>query len=148
MRRPLIASALLLLIASPVMAAQVYKWVDAQGVTHFGSQPPEGQEAATVNTTVAPSKPATPSGLPTPDKLPPIGADAEQKAIDEKVKKEVAEKEAELKKYCESLRTNLAQLQNNPRLRVEDNGEQRRLTEEERQSRIQEVEKGIAENCR
>ncbi|MBB6343428.1 hypothetical protein HNP49_003630 [Pseudomonas fluvialis] len=141
MRRSLIASALIVLMSTPVMAAQVYKWVDAQGVTHFGAQPPEGQQATSVNTTIAPAPTAAPA------KLPQVGVDEEQQAIDEKVKKEVAAKEAERKQYCEKMRTNLAQLENNPRLREEVNGEARRLGEDERQKRIAEAKKAIAENC-
>lgn len=141
MRRSLIASALIVLMSTPVMAAQVYKWVDAQGVTHFGAQPPEGQQATSVNTTIAPAPAAKPA------KLPQVGVDEEQQAIDEKVKKEVAAKEAERKQYCEKMRTNLAQLENNPRLREEVNGEVRRLDENERQKRIAEAKKAIAENC-
>ena len=141
MRRSLIASALIVLISTPAMAAQVYKWVDAQGVTHFGAQPPEGQQATSVNTTIAPAPTVSPA------KLPQVGVDEEQQAIDEKVKKEVAAKEAERKKYCETVRTNLAQLENNPRLREEVNGEVRRVDEDERQKRIGEAKKAIAENC-
>ncbi len=141
MRRSLIASALIVLMSTPVMAAQVYKWVDAQGVTHFGAQPPEGQQATSVNTTIAPAPAVIPA------KLPQVGVDEEQQAIDEKVKKEVAAKEAERKQYCEKMRTNLAQLENNPRLREEVNGEVRRLDEDERQKRIAEAKKAIAENC-
>ena len=141
MRRSLIASALIVLMSTPVMAAQVYKWVDAQGVTHFGAQPPEGQQATSVNTTIAPAPAAIPA------KLPQVGVDEEQQAIDEKVKKEVAAKETERKQYCEKMRTNLAQLENNPRLREEVNGEVRRLDEDERQKRIAEAKKAIAENC-
>lgn len=141
MRRSLIASALIVLMSTPAMAAQVYKWVDAQGVTHFGAQPPEGQQATSVNTTIAPAPAAIPA------KLPQVGIDEEQQAIDEKVKKEVAAKEAERKKYCETVRTNLAQLENNPRLREEVNGEVRRVDEDERQKRIAETKKAIAENC-
>ena len=141
MRRSLIASALIVLMSTPVMAAQVYKWVDAQGVTHFGAQPPEGQQATSINTTIAPAPAAIPA------KLPQVGVDEEQQAIDEKVKKEVAAKEAERKQYCEKMRTNLAQLENNPRLREEVNGEVRRLDENERQKRIAEAKKAIAENC-
>lgn len=141
MRRSLIASALIVLMSTPVMAAQVYKWVDAQGVTHFGAQPPEGQQATSVNTTIAPAPAVIPA------KLPQVGVDEEQQAIDEKVKKEVAAKEAERKQYCEKMRTNLAQLENNPRLREEVNGEVRRLDENERQKRIAEAKKAIAENC-
>ena len=141
MRRSLIASALIVLMSTPVMAAQVYKWVDAQGVTHFGAQPPEGQQATSVNTTIAPAPAAIPA------KLPQVGVDEEQQAIDEKVKKEVAAKEAERKQYCENARTNLAQLENNPRVRIEDGGEVRRIDENERQERISELKKSIAENC-
>ena len=141
MRRSLIASALIVLMSTPAMAAQVYKWVDAQGVTHFGAQPPEGQQATSVNTTIAPPPAAIPA------KLPQVGVDEEQQAIDEKVKKEVAAKEAERKQYCEKMRTHLAQLENNPRLREEVNGEVRRLDENERQKRIGEAKKAIAENC-
>ncbi|MFL4093035.1 DUF4124 domain-containing protein, partial [Pseudomonas aeruginosa] len=28
--------------SSFAMAAPIYKWVDAEGVTHFGAQPPQG----------------------------------------------------------------------------------------------------------
>ncbi|MCY1527578.1 hypothetical protein D9M68_626470 [compost metagenome] len=81
---------------------------------------------------------------PAPPKSTPIG---DQKAIDKKVKADVATQEAERRKYCETIRTNLAQLQNNPRLRAEVDGEVRRLREEERQSRIKDAEKAISENC-
>ena len=45
------------------------------------------------------------------------------------------------------MRTNLAQLQNNPRVRVEENGEMRRLGEDERQARITELQDSIREHC-
>jgi len=71
----------------------------------------------------------------------------DQQSIDRKVKRQVAEQEAERKRYCETMRTNLAQLQNNPRVRVEEKGETRRITEEERQAKIAETRGKIAENC-
>lgn len=142
MRFRFLAGGLLLALCGNVMAAQVYKWVDAQGVTHFGAQPPQGQQVETVNTVTAPAKPAA-----TPQSVEQDEAEADQSSIDRKVKQQVAAQEAERKRYCETMRTNLAQLQNNPRVRVEDNGETRRLTEEERQSRINETRDKIAENC-
>ncbi|WP_137820430.1 DUF4124 domain-containing protein [Pseudomonas sp. 2FG] len=145
MRRMILTGSLLLALSATAMASQVYKWVDAQGITHFGAQPPQDQDATSINTVAAPPKPPAP---PAPPKLDSqIEAD-KQKAIDDKVKKDVATQETERKKYCETVRTNLAQLQNNPRLRAEVNGETRRLTEEERQGRITESEKAIAENCK
>ncbi|WP_433737139.1 DUF4124 domain-containing protein [Pseudomonas putida] len=138
--RSFFLSTCLLISLSPLsMAAQIYKWVDAQGVTHFDAQPPSGQPAAVV---VTPSpaivKPATSTKSST------IG---DQQAIDRNVKKQVAEQQAELKVFCEQARTNLAQLQNNPRLREEVEGELRRLDDTQRQERIGETQKQIADNC-
>lgn len=96
-----------------------------------------------MNTVVAPGKSATPPAQAVQEN----DAEPDQRTIDRKVKQQVAAQEAERKRYCETLRTNLAQLQNNPRVRVEENGETRRVTEEERQARISETRDKIAENC-
>ncbi|UCO97438.1 DUF4124 domain-containing protein [Metapseudomonas lalkuanensis] len=151
MHRMIFAGSLLLALATTAMAGQVYKWVDAQGVTHFGAQPPDGQEATSVNTSIPKPRPSLPlldSEIEQQQAQQPASKPVgDQKAIDEKVKAEVATQEAERRKYCDTIRTSLAQLQNNPRLRAEVNGEVRRLSEEERQSRIKDAEKAISENC-
>jgi hypothetical protein len=128
-----------LLISPLCMAGQIYKWVDAQGVTHFGAQPPQGQEATTVLT------PSNPAGKPAT--LPRSKVIGDQQAIDKTVQKQVAEQQAQLKVFCEQARTNLAQLQNNPRVREDVDGEMRRLTDEQRQERITEAQKQIGDNC-
>jgi len=142
MRFMFLAGGLVLALCGNVMAAQVYKWVDAQGVTHFGAQPPQGQQVETVNTVTAPAKSTT---MPAP--VVEDETEVDQQSIDRKVKRQVAEQEAERKRYCETMRTNLAQLQNNPRVRIEEKGETRRITEEERQAKIAETRGKIAENC-
>lgn len=142
MRFMFLAGGLVLALCGNVMAAQVYKWVDAQGVTHFGAQPPQGQQVETVNTVTAPAKSTT---MPAP--VVKDETEVDQQSIDRKVKRQVAEQETERKRYCETMRTNLAQLQNNPRVRVEEKGETRRITEEERQARIAETRSKIDENC-
>jgi hypothetical protein len=147
MRRMIITSSLLLAMSATAMASQVYKWVDAQGVTHFSAQPPQGQESTSVNTAAPPPKPDVveeKKAAPTFESI----ADPEQAAIDAKVKQEVAAKEIERKKYCDDVRSNLSQLENNPRLRIEVDGETRRLSEVERQKRITEAQKSIADNCK
>ncbi|MFL6607754.1 MAG: DUF4124 domain-containing protein [Pseudomonas sp.] len=138
--RTMLLTAILLASLSPMsMAGQIYKWVDAQGVTHFGAQPPEGVDATTVGKTAAPgAKPQAPASG---------GVVGDQKMIDKQVKQQVAEQEAQLKAFCEQARTNLAQLQNNPRVREEVEGEMRRLSDEERRQRIDETRAQIEENC-
>jgi hypothetical protein len=130
----------LLVALSPLtMAAQIYKWVDAQGITHFDGQPPQGLPATTI---VTPTSPTSKLAAPAHG-----GAIGDQQAIDNSVKKQVAQQQAELKVFCEQARTNLAQLQNNPRLREEVEGELRRLDNVQRQERIGETQKQIADNC-
>lgn len=162
MRRIILTGSLLLALSGSVMASQVYKWVDAQGVTHFGAQPPQGQDATSVSTGAAQPKEVKPTfenpypvqpkaeekaAAPAPAEPGKASSDEQQKALDEKVKSDVAKQEAERKKYCDTMRTNLAQLQNNPRVRVEENGQLRFLGEEERQAKMAETKKSIDENC-
>ncbi|WP_434675383.1 DUF4124 domain-containing protein [Pseudomonas sp. D3-10] len=139
MRMMLLMASLLVGLSPMSMAGQIFKWVDAQGVTHFGAQPPEGVQATTVGKSATPApKPAAPASG---------GVIGDQKTIDQQVKQQVAEQEAQLKAFCEQARTNLAQLQNNPRVREEVEGEMRRLTDEERRQRIDETRAQIDENC-
>ncbi|MCK1793293.1 DUF4124 domain-containing protein [Pseudomonas violetae] len=128
------------LLMSPLcMAGQIYKWVDAHGVTHFDATPPQGQQATTVPTaSPPPSKPAPPA------RSNVIG---DQQAIDKSVRAQVAEQQAQLMAFCQQARTNLAQLQNNPRIREDVEGEMRRLSEQQRQERITETQKQIGDNC-
>jgi type IV secretory pathway VirB10-like protein len=139
----ILACSVLLALSTGATAGQIYKWVDGQGNVHFGSQPPEGQDAAAVNPNVSQPK-AAPKSPP----HPADDADPEQQKLDEKVKEEVAKQDKERKEYCQRMRNDLAMLKNNPRLRVEDGDSARRMTEEERQSRIAENEKKIGEHCR
>lgn len=142
MRSTIFASALLLALSGNLMAGQIYKWVDAQGVTHFGAQPPQGQAVETINTATPSTKAAPPAAAE-----PETAGETEQRDVEHKVRKQVAEENARRQQYCTTLRTNLAQLQNNPRVRIEEGGEVRRLSEEERQARILEAKQKIAENC-
>jgi hypothetical protein len=143
MQRIILAGTLLLALSSPASAGSIYKWVDAQGTTHYGTQPPQGQQATSVNPGIAPSRTAAPAPAPITEQT----ADPEQEAINEEVKADLAARDAKRKESCRTLRTNLAQMENNPRVRIEDAGQIRRLTEEERQTKITETKQLIQENC-
>lgn len=139
MRRILLFASLLIGLSPLSIAAPIYKWVDAQGVTHFDAQPPSGQSASVVTV------PSTPVAKPAA--VTNAGDIGDQQAIDKSVKRQVARQQAELKVFCEQARTNLAQLQNNPRLREEVDGELRRLDDADRQARIGETQKQIVDSC-
>jgi hypothetical protein len=140
--RWMILMAALSMAAGATQAAPIYKWVDAQGVTHFDAQPPAGQQAQEINV----QKPPPPaSAPPTPES--DVDGDAQQRSIDAKVKSQIKTQEARRAENCERLRTNLAQLQNNPRVREETENGSRRLTEEDRKARVEETQAAISEHC-
>lgn len=145
MRQLILATALLTGLSAPALAAQVYKWVDEKGVTHFTAEPPPGQQSEQLNIKVAPTK----ASAPNVETLKATQSKAdEQKVLDDKVKADVAKENKERAEYCQANRENLAQLRNNPRVRVsDDKGEVRVLSEEERQERIANAEKNIGEYC-
>lgn len=146
MRRVLTTASLLLLFSSTLLAAPVYKWVDAKGVTHFGAEPPANQKAQSINTNSF--QPKVPEKTAEQVAAEKAQASAKtQSEIDREVRKEVAEEEKALKEYCSKIRNNLAQLENNPRVLAEVDGKPTRLTEEERQARITEIKKSIDERC-
>jgi hypothetical protein len=145
MRCRILGAALLCSLSAVCQAGQIYKWVDAQGQTHFDSQPPVNQSVQQIDLKQLPPPPP-PRTLPP---LPRTGdkAQAEQDAIDAKVKKQVAVQEVKRAAYCQDVRTNLSQLRNNPRARLDIDGVIRRLTDEERDTRTAEAEKAIQDNC-
>jgi molecular chaperone DnaK (HSP70) len=137
----ILVAALTLALSTASQAAQIYKWVDAQGVTHFDAQPPAGQQVQQIDV----QKPPQP---PPPAAKPAVDPAASQKAIDDKVRKQVAAQEAKRKEICETLRNNLAQLQINSRVRLQVGSEVRRMTEEERQQQLTQTQKSLDESCK
>jgi ribosomal protein L29 len=121
---------ILLLAAFSVQAAPLYKWVDENGVTHFSEYPPEDQSAAeSVDVRGIPSlsgQQAAPASAQNQQEAAP----AQQPLIPEVEKVENPVKSPEL---CEQARRNIAQIQNNRRVRAPDpeTGELRYLSEEE-----------------
>lgn len=88
MVRPALAMLLMVLCAG--VGAQTYRWVDAQGVTHFGDRPPPGTPADTVRT--APSAPADPAASA---RIEALRADIEKRAAERaKAREEAATQQA------------------------------------------------------
>ncbi|MEX5574494.1 DUF4124 domain-containing protein [Pseudomonas lijiangensis] len=139
MRWMILAAALSMAVSTTSQAAPIYKWVDAQGVTHFDAQPPAGQQVEEINVQKPPPAPAA-STASEPD--------PQQQEIDAKVRKQVRAQEAKMADNCEVLRNNLAQLQNNPRVREQTEGGTKRLTDDERKARVAETQRTIDEYCR
>jgi hypothetical protein len=149
----------MMLTSSVACAGQFYKWTDAQGVTHYTEEPPPasatGASEVKVSTKLpSGSQPAAAATAKKPgDKGGKSGATATGKkdgktpaagdkpAADDKVPGQYAEK-------CKTLQANLQAMQEHARVKVADEkGETRVLTDEEKQSQLDETQRSIKAFC-
>lgn len=138
----LLALAALLLTAS--VQADVYRWTDAQGRTHYGDRPPAGGAEKVV-------EPPPPSGLSADEakaKLDAIRAQREAAAEDRaKAKEERAKADAERKQLaqeCAAARRQLDSMRAAQRVRDEQGNW---YTGEQRLEKQRELEKAIGKRC-
>ena len=132
-----------------VVHADVYKWVDAQGQTHYSqTPPPPGQSAKLIET----------------DKPPSVDVENQQKEIESLIQQQAEDKEQQEQRLakqrqqaqlaeenaekCKLARHNLQQYQNNPGRRVMDSeGNVTRPSEEDRQEMIKRLQEAVTEFC-
>jgi uncharacterized protein DUF4124 len=129
--------------------ADVYKWVDENGQTHYSQTAPENQNAEMIKA------PPPPASLPEEaqqqiDELIEQQTEA-RKAQDEQLatQKQEAEQKQILENNCELAKSNLQTYMDNPGRRVlKEDGTVIRPTEEDRQQKIQEAKQDIQEYCK
>lgn len=136
--------ALTLLLLSASVQADVYRWTDAQGRTHYGDRPPAGGAEKIV-------EPPPPSGLSAQEanaRLDAIRAQREAAAEDRaKAKEEQAKAAAERKQRaqeCAAARRQLDSMRAAHRVRDEDGNWH---TGEQRLQKQRELEKAIGKRC-
>jgi len=145
---------LLVLVAlfSPYsVAANYYKWVDAEGVTHYSQHPPTDQSIQKEKITVSDKKPANAtqaiSALEKNRKTLLEAADKRKLDLDKGMAE--AERQTAIRKNCDVAQSNLTQLKEHPRVREEgEDGEFRYLTEDEHQKRKDDNVSYLEDNCR
>lgn len=142
-----ILCAVLLSFSLGTHAGKVYKWVDKDGNVHY-SEHPQGKSSQELHIPAAPT--------PSPEQQQLIEKQREQlldysdKQKEQKAKQTQEKKEAEqLAKYCEQARANIKQMeQSSPLITKDKDGKEVYLDEKMRASKIEELKKYIAENCK
>jgi len=139
---------LILVLASPA-SAQVFRWVDEKGVTHYGPRPPQGRKAQEVgNRLASPVAPAPNS------QAPPDWKSQEQDFQERRFRAEQAQakqqaQDEKLRRACNEARDDLAQARNARRIyRLNEKGERVYQSDEERAASIARREQEIAARCR
>lgn len=131
--------ALVLLLLAPAVAAQVYKWTDAQGTVHYSEMPPpQGTAFKRITTTgVVEAPPPAPK---------PVGAEPDDKPQPEQPTS-VADTPENRAKLCSSLKANLDTLRSKGPVVMEQQGKPVALDDEQRKQQIATAEKQYVQFC-
>ncbi len=148
-------------LVGPPVAAQTYKWTDAEGKVHYSDQPPpaNAREQGTVKT-LKPSAPAAAS-TPTESGTPAAKANtySEQEAEFKKRQVEAAEREAaekqkaaeaaQKKKYCEAARAALKNYEMGGRFTTTNaQGERDYLTDAQIAQQTARLQQSVDSSCK
>jgi hypothetical protein len=139
-----ILSLILLLTAATAQAADIYRWTDAQGRTHYGDQPPaSGGEKIT--------EPPPPSDLSPEEvnaRLEAIRAQrqtaAEERALAKEAQAKTAAEHKQRAAECAAMRQQRDAIQTAQRIRDADGNW---YTGEDRLKKMQELEAAIRKHC-
>lgn len=136
--------------AGSALAAKYYKWVDENGTTHYGTQPPATGQGEVIRVKSGASSDKDTAMKRLEERREKLQQDAERRANPEEDLQAEADRRNEeaLKKQCEARKNNLKIMVESSRVReLTADGEARVLPEEERQQRIKETQEFIKENC-
>lgn len=137
-----------LALMAPATAEQYYKWVDDEGVTHYGAEKPEGKDASRVDAHNPPSS----SQKQELKELEQQREQTERQASEEEDQEEGESEEdlqAENKERCKQHRKNLKVLNNKPTVRRKnpETGKREVLDQQQRKAMIEKTKKEL-EQCK
>lgn len=152
--RNLIKASLFILGVPLLMAADVYRWVDTEGVVNYTQLKPAGIASQRISTGAAGAIRFTQvkderAGLPG-DTGPELSLDQQTMLQDLQAAEQARQNDFVRVKgaNCDKSRNVLNRLSRSERIRVRDeSGSERIMGETERQRRIGDAQRGIAENC-
>jgi hypothetical protein len=128
--------------------AQVYKWVDEKGVTHYGERPPLGRKADAVEQRLANPAPAPEKALQPDWKEKEIEFRKRRIASEQSEAKD-RQKEMSQRQACNQARDQLAQFKSARRLyRLDEKGERVFQSDDERNAAVARLDQLVAERCR
>ncbi len=131
----------------PAMA-QVYKWVDDKGVTHYGERPPQGKKAEKVEQRLANPEPA-PGAAAQPNWKEQDLEFRKRRIETEQTEAKDKQRETSQRQTCNQARDQLAQMKSARRLyRLDEKGERVFQSDDERNAAIARFERLVSDRCR
>jgi len=140
---------LLVATASPAADSQnMYKWTDDQGEVHYTQFPPPGRQVEILHGVRPPDQSSETAGNDLQKQLEAVEQQNDKQQQETKDADQKADIQKIRKTNCEAAHQNLVNLNRGGNVRyMGADGKVMRLTEEERQKRIDEANQQIKENC-
>ena len=142
----LYSALILLLICNPIQA-EVHKWIDTEGNVHYAQTPPRNTKTTILS---EPSKPASNPAPELVDEKSEVDNSHAQKEqqVEDRNTANLKKKQAVHNENCKIARQNLELYTLNSRVRVKEaDGSYTRLSEEQRQERITDMQGKVKEFC-
>lgn len=138
------------LMLSLAAQAEVYKWVDANGKTHFGDKVPESAKVEKLNFQ---SNPRTSQPDVSPEEIKQrqqklINAINEDRSLKEKKTQEQTEKQAKLNQECIKLRDYLKNIRSGRIYDLNNTGERIYANDTEHDKEVKQTESALKKYCR
>jgi cytoskeletal protein RodZ len=143
MRRPSIA--LVLLLVAPLASAQVYKWTDAQGTTHYSETPPATGTKYSQVTVSGADVPAASSSSGSSTSSAPASSSSSSQSSDSS--QSVADTPENRAKYCASLKSNITTLQGSAPVVSQSGGQQQLLNADQRKQQLDASQSQYQQYC-
>lgn len=135
-----------LLLGAP-SGAEVYKWVDQNGVTHYGQNPPPDTPSEQITTPSAPAAKTPGSGAPETGTTEASSGTAPGDGEQQTAQPTETVPPEKLAETCAQVRQTLDTLRNRNRVLVKEGDGYAVMPPDAREKKIQELEQWVAENC-
>jgi len=138
--------------------AEVYRWIDDEGVVNYTQRKPANVDAIIVGKPASPRQPRNPTETPASsssgqgNQESQLKLSEEQQEMYDALQQKEADRQIEISRIrasnCKRSKVLLQRLSANGRIHVRDTeGDERNLPDEERTQRIAEAQRGIVVNC-
>ena len=124
-------------------AGKVYKWTDESGIIHYGDKRPSGTQTETLRVESHASSVRTSPQ----DQLKALEEQQKRAGMAENELKKEEQAKKQTQARCEQAKSNLLTIENNSRIRIEENGELRYMTPKEITAKKDEMSKIVNEAC-
>tara|TARA_B100001063_G_C16628272_1_gene484401 strand:+ start:331 stop:801 length:471 start_codon:yes stop_codon:yes gene_type:complete len=138
-------SSIILLSISLFTHADVYKWTDEKGNIHYSDMKPNNANSEKLNIQTKPSASQQSSPQASAAEL---SQRKEQKLKEKSEQLKTSTKQREMDAKCETIKNNLKTMEANSRVKVNENGEIRFLTQEEIASKKEKYIQQIEAHCK